>query len=302
MNPGACFFTFSNVTTMSIICTNDTSNTLSRIPETLLSTTYMSDIQRVIFSSPISSLPSYLCYLPSGIIDLSYQAFTTLTDVTFPCLDSFTKVILSFNQLTSVNMSSGNFQNLSYLDLSSNSLTQLPYSILRPTPSSLRYLDLRNNSITDIDLYLYTLKNITVKLDNNPINSSNIVNPQNVTLDNSTSTVNITYPSSVTNSSIIIQDTTVAILIACASFNSIRSFLLNLRSASFNVLLQCTCASFSLKQLYLANGLKITNDFNCLVANQTQNFLLLTNASCPSATHFQTTLCNANIQVCFLNK
>jgi hypothetical protein len=287
---------------MNIISTNDTSNTLSRIPETLLSTTYMSGIERVIFPSPISSLPTYLCYLPSGIIDLSYQAFTTLTDVTFPCLDLFNKVILSFNQLTSVNMSSGNFQNLSYLDLSSNMLTSLPYSILRPTPSSLRYLDLRNNSITNIDLFIYTLKNITVYLDNNPINSSNINNPNNVTLDNSTSTVNISYPSSVTNSSIIIQDTTVGSFIACASFNSIRSFLLNLRSASSSVLLLCTCASFSLKQLYQANGLNITNDFNCSVATQQQRFLSFTNISCPNATQFPTTLCNAIIQVCFLNE
>lgn len=282
---------------MNIHCTNDTSNSLSRIPADLLSNTYMSTITYVTFPSTISSLPSYLCSLPSHEIDLSYQAFTTLTDATFPCLDSFTKVTLSYNQLTSVNMANGDFQNLTYLDLSSNYLTALPYTILHPTPTSLRYLDLRNNSITSIDLFIYTLKNITVNLDNNPINSSNIINPQNVTLDNSTSTVNITYPSNVTINQIIIQDSTVASLVACASFSSIRSFLLNFRSASSNMFLLCTCASFRLKELYRTNNLTITNDFNCSATSQAATFLTLTSANCSNSTQFPTALCSGNTQV-----
>jgi len=300
MKPGACFCTFLNQTSMTMSCTNDTSNSLSTFPESLLTSSYMSDIERVTFPSPISSLPSYLCSLPSGKIDLSYQSFTTLTDATFPCLDSFTQVILSYNDLTSVNISNGNFQNLTILDLSSNRLTSIPYSILHPTPTSLRYLNLQNNSITSIDLFVYTLKNITINLADNPINSSSIINPENVTLENGTSTVNITYPSSVTNSTIIVQDSLVASFIACTSFTSIRSFLLNLKTASSNVVLLCTCASFSLKQLYQANGFNINNDFSCSIPSDEKIFQSLTSTSCPNATQFQLNSCNGTPQVCLL--
>jgi Leucine-rich repeat (LRR) protein len=262
----------------------------------------MSGIQTVTFPTSISSLPSYLCSLPSHIIDLSHQAFTTLSDATFPCLDAFTKVTLSYNQITSVNMASGDFKNLTILDLSSNQLTTLPYSILRPTPTSLRYLDLRNNSITSIDLFIYTLQNITINLDNNPINSSVIINPQNATLGiNTTSTVNVTFPAIVTSSTIIIQDTTVASVIACSSFTSIRSFLLNFRSATTSVLLQCTCASFSLKQLYQTNGYDITKDFSCSSGTDGQTFSNLTSTSCPNAVSFQLAPCTTGVCLIIFN-
>ncbi len=301
MNPGACFFTFINITTMTIHCTNETSNTLSTIPETILNSSYMANIEYVTYPTLISSLPSYLCSLPSKIINLSYEAFTTLTDATFPCLDSFSTVILSHNQLTSVNMASGNFQNLMSLDLSSNMLTTLPYSILRPTPSSLRYLDLRNNSLTSIDLFLYTLKNITVYLDNNPINSSSIINPQNATLQgNDTSSVNITFPSSVTNGNTVIQDSIIESLFPCgATFSLIQSTLNTIRLTT-GATLQCTCASFGLRQLYQANGFSITKIFTCSNAADGQTFLSLTNVTCPNATLFQTGPCPVTTQVCYL--
>jgi Leucine-rich repeat (LRR) protein len=261
----------------------------------------MSNITIVTYPSPISSLPSYLCALPSHQIDLSYQDFTTLTDATFPCLDSFNQVILSYNQITSVNMTNGNFTNLTILDLSSNLLTTLPYSILRPTPTSLRYLNLANNSITSIDLFLYTLKNITVNLNGNPINSSNIINPENATLaSNTSSTVNITFPPSVTTSIIIIQDTTAAILFACSSFAAIRSFLLNFRSATTRIFLECTCASYSLKELYQENGANILSDFGCSNPKQQLTYESLTNGSCANVINFQTESCNAPVQVCLL--
>ena len=200
MNPGACFFTFSNTSAVRIRCTSDISAS-STIPSASLSTTYFSSVTVIDLTPPISSLPPYLCSLPSHEIDLSYQAFTTLTNQTFPCLDWFHKVNLAHNNLASVNMPSGNFTTLSYLDLSSNRLTTLPYSILTPTPSSLRYLDLRNNLITSIDLFLYTLRNITVDLRGNPINSSSIINPQNVTLPsgNNTNSTAIIYFSIIGN-------------------------------------------------------------------------------------------------------
>ena len=299
MNPGACFFTFSNTTTMSISCTNDTSNNLSSIPATLLNSSYMSNVSHVTFSPKISSLPEYLCSLPSRRIDLSYEAFTTLSDATFPCLDSFLTVNLSNNEISSVNISNGNFKNLTSLDLSSNDLTMLPYTILHPTPTSLSYLDLRNNSIYYIDLFLSTLKNITVLLDDNPINSSIIINPQNITLVNNTnSTANISYGSSLTDSIIIISDSVAATYGLCSNFQALRNTLLNLRSTGATVLLDCSCNSINLRDIYTNNGQNITNDFSCSQANATQNFYSLTADTCPlSTTVFQTGLCN---QVCLI--
>ena len=297
MNPGACLFTFFNYTTMSITCTNETSSSSSTIPSDLLSSSYMSNITRVTFPSLISSLPLYLCSLPSHTIDLSSQAFTTLSDTTFPCLNWFYKVTLSSNNITSVNMASGNFTNLTSLDLSSNPLTLLPYSILNPTPTSLRYLDLRNDSITYIDLFLYTLKNITINLDGNPINSSDILNPQNVTLPTGTGngtnqTVTITFPGNVNNSTIIIQDSIAVTYGLCNSLQTLRGDLLNLRSTVSNFVLDCTCASFNLKELYRKNGLNITNDFPCSITSQTTSFYALSTTSCPNAISFTSGLCS----------
>jgi hypothetical protein len=285
---------------MNIICTNDTSNSASTFPTSLLTNSYMSGITRVAFPSSISSLPSYLCSLPSHQIDLSYQSFTALTDATFPCLDSFQTVILSHNQLTTVNMASGNFKMLASLDLSSNFLTQLPYSILNPTPTSLRYLDLRNNSITYIDLFIYTLKNITINLDNNPINSSNIINSQNVSLSGITnSTVNITFPTTVTGSTFIIDDTLAVAYGICNIFNSLRTTLLDLRTTFTTVVLKCTCASINLRQLYQQNGYNITNDFSCSNATDALTYYYLNATSCLNATNFQSGLCtNTAAPVC----
>lgn len=291
MNPGACFFSFMNQTLMMVECTNDTSNSLSTIPQSLLSNSYMSNIKRVIFSSTISSLPSYLCSLPSHNIDLSFQTFTILNDGTFPCLDSFNTIDLSFNQIGSVAMTNGNFQNLTSLNLASNRLTIIPYSILNPTPTSLRYLDLRNNSINYIDLFLYTLQNITVNLDENPINSSNIINPQNITLGNNTVQSNITLPHSTINSTIIIDDSIALTYGICNSFPSVRNNLINLRLTASNVLLQCTCASINLKRIYQENNYNITNDFICSVATYQTIFYALNMINCPNATNFQSGLC-----------
>ncbi|CAF4655882.1 unnamed protein product, partial [Rotaria sp. Silwood2] len=255
----------------------------------------MSSITRITFPSPISSLPSYICSLPSREIDLSFQVFTTLNDATFPCLDSFRIINLSFNQLTSVTMTNGNLKNLTSLDLSSNKLTSLPYSILNPTPTSLRYLDLRNNSINYIDLFIFTLKNITINLSNNPINSSNIINPQNITLtNNDTSTVNITLPVTVTNSTITITDFIAFEYGLCNSFQSLRNYLLTLQSQVSRLLLECTCASINLKQIYQQNGYRVTNDFPCSNTSAVASFDALNMTYCPNATNFQSGLCTNN--------
>jgi len=199
-------------------------------------------------------------------------------------------------------MKSGNFTNLNYLDLSSNRLTTIPYSILIPTPSSLRYLDLRNNSITSIDLFLYTLKDITVNLGDNPINSTSIINPQNITLpsgNNTNSTVNITLPSSVTSSTYIFNDQT-ALTAGTCTLNTVLAYLNILRLTYNNVLLNCTCASITLKEIFLRGGSIITNTFNCSNGTTAANFDVLTMSSCAStALNFSMGLCyNESLQVC----
>ena len=301
MNPGLCFFNFSNSTSVRIKCTTDLSSS-STIPSDLLSSIYLSNITHIDFTYSISSLPSYLCSLPSRNIDLSFQSFTILSDATFPCLDWFHTVKLSYNQLTSVNMANGNFTNLNSLDLSSNYLTVLPYSILHPTPTSLRFLNLRNNSITFIDLFFYTLKNITIDLRDNPINTSSIINSQNVTLipeNNTTSTLNVTFPSSVTNSTYVFNDQT-ALTAGTCNIIAILNFRDVLRSTFNNILLDCTCASLTIRDIFLRSGSNITDYFNCSNPSTAASFYTLTTLTCGSATlNFTSGLCyNESLQVC----
>ncbi|CAF4308656.1 unnamed protein product [Rotaria sp. Silwood2] len=301
MDPGACFFTFSDAATVRIKCTKDISNS-STIPSELLSSDYFSNITRADYGRSISSLPSYICSLPSHDIDLSFQSFTALNDNTFPCLDWFRSVSLSNNQITSVNMRSGNFTNLTSLDLSSNGLTGIPYSILIPTPSSLRFLDLRNNSIASIDLFLYTLKNITIDLRDNPINSSIIINPLNVTLpsvNNTNPTINITFPLSVVNTTYIFNDQTALTAGTCNRY-AVLAYRDTLRLVYNNVLLDCTCASINLKEIFLRNQSNITDDFTCSNGTSAESFNALTIFSCGSAAlNFSSGLClNESLQVC----
>ena len=301
MNPGLCFFTFSSTTVMSMRCTNDTSDTLSRIPADLLADSNMAGITRVNLAAPMTSLPQYLCSLPSRDIDLSYQAFTTLSTATFSCLDNFRRVTLSFNQITTVNIPSGNFTTLNSLDLSSNQLTILPYSILRPSPSALNYLDLRNNSIGSVDLFLYTLKNITVLLDSNPINTSSVINPQNVTIPSSLGNttmpgLNISLPASLKNLTLIMNDQKAFELHAC-NRSTILSLAIILRSVFQSVVLDCSCASYNLRMIFSNEGDSVTNTFTCSIAGNLTAFNSLTNNSCPSAAQARAPCMDPPIQV-----
>ncbi|UJR35363.1 hypothetical protein I4U23_028120 [Adineta vaga] len=299
MNPGACFFAFSDSISVRIRCTIDVSSS-STLPSNASFNEYLSNVTTIDFASKISSLPSYLCSLPSREIDLSYQSFTTLTDATFPCLDWFHTIRMTHNSLTSVNMTSRNFSNLTTLDLSSNQLTGLPHSILTPTPTSLRVLNLSNNSITSIDIFLYTLKNITVDLSNNPINSSSIINPQNVTFssgNNTNPSVTIIFPSSVTNSTFILNDAT-ALTVGTCNSGAVLDYRNTLLSTYTNVLLDCTCASINLKIIFERNNASISNDFSCANLTSGSTYRNLTFASCGSnALDFSTGLCyNESLQ------
>jgi hypothetical protein len=198
-------------------------------------------------------------------------------------------------------MASGNFTQLTTLDLSSNRLTTIPYSILTPTPSSLRYLDLRNNSITSIDVFLYTLKNITVDLRDNPINSP-IINPQNVTFpsgNNTNLTVTLIVPSSVSNSTYIFNDQT-ALTAGTCTRDAVLTFLDQLQLSYYDVVLDCTCASVNLEVVFARIGYVITDDFNCTNGTTAANFANLTISSCgTAAVNFSTGLCaNTSLQVC----
>ena len=299
MTPGNCFFAFFNQSTVRIRCTADISSA-STIPSSTLSSSYFTNVTRIDFARRISTLPSYACSLPSKEINLNFQAFTTLSDATFPCLDRFRTVSLASNGLTSVTTSGNNFSNLTSLDLSSNGLTSLPYSILARTPSSLRYLDLRNNSIPAIDLFLYTLQNITIDLRGNPLNRSTIINPSNVTLaagSRSNSSANIILSDSATSESQTLNDQTVLAAGACNRLNVVE-FVGALRSAG-SVLLDCSCASINLKQIFLRNGSNITNEINCTNAASASSYNDLTIGACgTTAISFATGLCfNESLQV-----
>ena len=300
MTPGRCFFAFSNPTTVRIRCTSDMSNS-SAIPSTLLSSSYFTSVTRVEFGRTISTLPNYICPLPSRSIDLSFQSFTTLSDATFPCLDSFRIVNFAFNSLTSVNIVNSNFSSLTSLDLSSNQLNTLPYSIINRTPNSLRFLNLRNNSITSIDLFLYTLKNITIDLRDNPINTSSIINPFNISLSTINTTnpsVNITLPLTLSSGVYLFNDQTALTAGACNRYTVLA--LRNTLQLTSNVQLDCSCASINLKEIFLRNRSNIIDDFTCVNGTNTTVLNALTMTSCQAtAVNFTTGLCyNESLQVC----
>ena len=234
----------------------------------------------------MSVLPPSLCSLPSREIDLSNQQFTTLTTATFPCLDQFRKVNLAFNRLSSVNEPTGNFMNLISLDLSNNNLTSLPYSILRPTPSSLSNLDLRNNSIPAIDLFLYTLKNISVNLDGNPISNLTIINPQNISVtanssNDTSSRVTVIFPAIVTGQPFILSDQVASTARVCTPAG-IETLLAVTSLGSASIRLDCSCASISLRTTYTSNGTNITDRFTCMDGTSAATFNALTSSSCRS--------------------
>ena len=278
---------------MSILCLNGTNYNFPNLPNDSVINDYLATVTRVTLPTPISVLPPSLCSLPSREIDLSNQQFTTLSPATFPCLDQFRKVNLAFNRLSSVNEPTGNFTNLILLDLSNNNLTSLPYSLLRPTPSSLSNLDLRNNSISAIDLFLYTLKNISVNLDGNPINNLTIINPQNVSIpisasNDSTSGVNVTLPLTLNGQSFILSDQVASAARFCTPAG-VEAFLAARKLANASVQLDCSCASISLRMAYTSNGTSIIDRFTCINGTSPAIFTGLTSSGCPGALNLTAT-------------
>lgn len=275
---------------MSVRCLSGTVDTSLRWNNQTFPTGYLDNIIRVVLTPSMSTLPSYLCTLPSREIDLSSQNFISLTDSTFSCLDTYRKVHFPFNQISSVRTSTGNFSTLEWLDLSSNNLTEIPVTLLRPSPSSLRYLDLRNNSIRQLDLVLFTLRNITVLLDNNPISSTNYTNNANVTItefvvNGTASGTNVSISLNLTNTFFVVNDQQMLRVRSCTP-DSIRVTVAALSMFSGTPQLDCSCASIRIKLIFNRNGTRITDTYNCSSATQTDIFNGLTLVNCPEAADF----------------
>ena len=302
---GACFCTFDTTTTMSVRCLSGTVDSSLRWDNQTFPAGYLDNITRVNLIPLMSRLPSYLCTLPSREIDLRSLNFNSLTDATFSCLDTYQKVHLPFNQISSVQTSTGNFNTLEWLDLSSNNLTEIPVTLLRPSPSSLRYLDLRNNSIRQLDLILFTLRNITVLLDNNLINSTDYTNNANVTVTefvtNSTvSGTNLSISLNLTNTFFTINDQQMLLARSCTP-SSIRATVAALSIFSGSPRLDCSCASIRIKLIFDQNGTRLTDTYTCRFATETDIFNGLTLANCSTAADISVCV-SATYSVSFFDK
>ncbi|CAF3385607.1 unnamed protein product [Rotaria sp. Silwood1] len=109
-------------------------------------------------SSTLTEISS-LCSLPSNSIDLSNQSFWILNSNTFPCSSNNTvqNINLAYNQINTVTLTLSNWI---LIDLTSNNLPQLPYTLLRSNQNA--------------------ISNTTINLENNPfsktINGYHIIN------------------------------------------------------------------------------------------------------------------------------
>lgn len=157
------------------------SNTPAEISNALLVNSYFQNITQVVVNnqSSLTGLPGYLCALPSTAIDLSNQAFSILNRDTFPCsgLNTLRRINLARNRISIVNLT---YTNWTMFDLSSNNLTQLPYTLLSSTTSATtsralatRTLTVSSNQIPSLDLFAYTQTDTTIDLTNNPFRTTN---------------------------------------------------------------------------------------------------------------------------------
>ncbi|CAF3380324.1 unnamed protein product [Rotaria sp. Silwood1] len=86
-------------------------------------------------SSTLTEISS-LCSLPSNSIDLSNQSFWILNSHTFPCSSNNTvqNINLAYNQINTVTLTLSNWI---LIDLTSNNLPQLPYTMLRSNQNAI---------------------------------------------------------------------------------------------------------------------------------------------------------------------
>ena len=155
---------------------------MTEITSSIFNNLYFQNITQISLTNAntFSQLPIYLCSLPSTEIDLSNQSFVILDRNTFPCFLNTTlrTINLSSNQISTVNLT---FSTWLLINLSSNNLTQLPYTLLNSNTSinslrqsiTQRTLLLQFNRLTQFDLFAYTYSNTYLNLRNNPFSRIN---------------------------------------------------------------------------------------------------------------------------------
>ncbi len=225
--------------------------------------------------SSISQLPNYLCILPSTSIDLSNQSFSILSNNTFPCSSYSTlrNINLARNDIYIVNLI---YSNWLLFDLTSNNLTQLPYSLLnlnqtgRSSRVSLqRTLYLPFNQLTQFDLFVYTYPNTIIDIENNPFpkttNGYNIINNyQNRSLRSGPVSTSVFVPNQMR---FLLNDQIPQNYNTCDSSSIIYliEIFQSMQNNNITVDIECQCSSIYTKEyLYLYNSSEIiTNLFSC---------------------------------------
>ncbi len=162
------------------------------------------------------------------------------------------------------------------IDLTSNNLTQLPYTLLNSNQkiTSTRQLSQRNlllqlNKLTQFDLFIYTYANTYVNLENNSFsktsNGYNIIhNYQNQSLHTGPVSTNIILPDQMR---FLLNDQIAQNYNTCDSysFNYLIEIFQYMKNSNITVEIQCDCSSIYIKEYFslLNSSEKITNLFSC---------------------------------------
>jgi len=161
------------------------------------------------------------------------------------------------------------------IDLTSNKLTQLPYSLLNSNQNTIltrrsfqRNLLLQSNKLTQFDLFIYTYANTGINLDNNPFlittDGYNILNNyQKESLRNGPISTNIILSKQMR---FLLNDQIAQNYNTCDSYslNYLIEILEYIKINNITVEIQCDCSSIYIKEyFYLLNSSEITNQFSC---------------------------------------
>jgi len=161
------------------------------------------------------------------------------------------------------------------IDLTSNKLTQLPYSLLNSNQNTIltrrsfqRNLLLQSNKLTQFDLFIYTYANTGINLDNNPFlittDGYNILNNyQKESLRNGPISTNIILSKQMR---FLLNDQIAQNYNTCDSnsLNYLIEILYYIKNNNITVEIQCDCSSIYIKEyFYLLNSSEITNQFSC---------------------------------------
>ncbi|CAF4378363.1 unnamed protein product, partial [Rotaria sp. Silwood2] len=277
MNNSYCLFTFyTGGERASIDCINE-SSTLSEISTMILNNAYFKNITKISINNQnsLSQLPVYLCSLPSNSVDLSNQSFYVLNSTTFPCSSNTTvqNINLAYNKINTVGLTLSNWL---LIDLTSNNLTQLPYSLLRSNQNSIssrqlskRTLLLSSNQLYQFDLFAYTYADTYINLENNPffipINGYHTINNyEKQSLLNGPISTSVILTNQMR---FLFNDQIAQNYNACESksLNYLIDIFERIKTNNSTVEIECQCSSIYIKEyfrLYNSSG-KITNRFSC---------------------------------------